>query len=144
MKIPNDEQNMNFKLHHDYIIECAKNNYGLRSHGFLYKVINGFTAVLANNIYIKDNKVMFENYEDKDFICYKTKYIKKDSIIEFRYECNAHCRDVDGDYWVIDKSILALCCEPFAKIDHKTRSENKLNLKEILSNELYTKLLRED
>ena len=144
MKIPNDEQNMNFKLHRDYITECAKNNYGLRSHGFLYKVINGFTALLTNNIYIKDNKVMFENYEYKDFICYKTKYIKKDSIIEFRYECDAHCRDVDGDYCVIDKSILALCCEPFAKIDHNTRNDTKLGLKEFLSNELYTELLRED
>ena len=42
MIIPSDEENMCKKTHIDYVIECAKNNYGLRSHGFIYKVTNGF------------------------------------------------------------------------------------------------------
>jgi hypothetical protein len=140
MKRPNDKENMNKKDHMDYIIECAKNNYGLRSHGFLYKVTNGFSAMLVRGIYIKDNKVMSESFKEKDYIAYRTKYIKKGSIIEFRYECNAHCRDIDNDYWVIDKSILALCCEPYAKIEKNTRWENKLNLKEILEKKLYIEM----
>ena len=140
MKIPNDKENMNKKIHNDYIIECAKNNYGLRSHGFLYKVTNGFTANINSEVWIKDNKIMTEKFEEKDFIAYKTKYIKKDTIIEFRYEYDAHCRDIDNDYWRIDKSILALCCEPFAKIKESVRSINKLNLKEILEQKLYIEM----
>lgn len=141
MKIPNDKENMNKKIHNDYIIHCSKNGYGLRSHGFLYKVTNGFTAIDHNNIYIKDNKVMIEKYDEADFRAYKTKYIKEGSIIEFRFSYDAHCRDIDNDYFVIDKSILALCCEPFAKIDENIRWENKLKLKEILEQKLYTKLI---
>lgn len=133
----NDKDNMIKELHQDYIIRCAKNNYGLRSHGFLYRVTNGFIANLTNRFYIKDNEIMKDNFSDNDFIAYKTKYIKKDSIIEFRYEYDAHCRDIDDDYWRIDKSILALCCEPFAKINEDVRSQNKLNLKEILDKKLY-------
>jgi len=139
--IPSNKDNMNKKIHQDYIIECAKHNYGLRSHGFLYKVTNGFVANLTNGFYIKDNELMKDNFSEKDFVTYKTKYIKKGSVIEFRYEYDAHCRDTDNDYWRIDKSILALCCEPFAKINEDIRLQNKLNLKEILDEKLYIELL---
>ena len=141
MKRPNDKENMNKSIHMDWVLECAKNNYGLRSHGFIYRVTNGFTAVLKNGFWIKDNEVMKENFEDKDFIAYPTKFIKEGSLIEFRYEYDAHCRDIDDDYWRIDKSILALCCEPFAKIDENTFRENKLKLKEILDKKLYIKII---
>lgn len=137
MKVPNDKENMNKKIHMDYVIECAKNNYGLRSHGFLYKVTNGFTAMLHNTIYIKDNMIMSGKFDRADYRAYETKYIKKDSIIEFRFECDAHCRDTDNDYWVIDKSVLALCCEPFAKIEENISWENNSKLKEILENKTY-------
>ena len=142
-KIPSDKENMNKKIHMDYVLECARNSYGLRSHGFLYRVTNGFTANLLNGLYIKDGEIMKENFNENDYIAYKTKYIQKNSIIEFRYECNAHCRDIGTDYWVIDVSVLALCCEPFAKIQTATRSQNKLNLKEILENELYEKIIED-
>lgn len=141
MKIPNDKENMNKKIHMDYVIECAKNNYGLRSHGFLYKVTNGFTAIIHRAIYIKDNKIMTERYNEVEYKVYKTKYIKKDSIIEFRFECDAHCRDLDNEYFVIDKSILALCCEPFAKINENIRYGNNHNLKDILEQELYEEIV---
>jgi hypothetical protein len=132
MNIPNEKDNMIKKKHQDYIIECAKNNYGLISHGFLYKVTNGFTARISQGVYIKDNKVIDTNLNEKDYVVYKTKYIKKGSIIEFRHGCDAHCRDIDDDYWVIDKSILALCCEPYAKINYRIFNDNNLSLKQIL------------
>jgi len=140
MKTPNDIENMSKKTHSEYVELCAKNNYGLISHGFIYKVTNGFTANLTRGIYIKDNEIMKEKYEEKDFVAYPTKYIKEGSLIEFRYEYDAHCRDVDNDYWRIDKSILALCCEPFAKIKEEVRFNNKHNLKEILDDKLYIEM----
>ena len=57
MNIPNKIENMNKVIHQDWIINCAKNDYGLRSHGFIYKVTNGFTAILNDGIYIKNKNV---------------------------------------------------------------------------------------
>tara|TARA_R110001632_G_scaffold2415_1_gene10809 strand:+ start:1169 stop:1597 length:429 start_codon:yes stop_codon:yes gene_type:complete len=140
MRKPNEIENMNKVIHQDWIINCAKNDYGLISCGFIYRVTNGFVAIQKNSIYIKDGIVMRDNFANKDYEAYKEKYIKKDSFIEFRYENDAHCRDEEDDYWRIDKSILALCCEPVAKINEYTRRENKLSLQKILKYKLYIKI----
>jgi hypothetical protein len=118
-------------------IEQIKRDYSLYSHGVIYKVNTGFRAELTKTLYIKNNEVMTEKYEEADFRVHPTKYIEKGSFIEFRYENDAHCRDEDNDYFRIDPSILAIKCEPFAQIDEKTRFENNLKLKEILEQKLY-------
>ncbi|HEX5328853.1 hypothetical protein [Sulfuricurvum sp.] len=124
-------------------IIAAKNNHGLQSHGIIYEVLTGFRASLNNPYYIKDRQIMMGNYEDADHRAYREKYIEKGSFIEFRYEYDAHCRDEDNDYWRIDPCILALKCEPFAKINDEIRFENKLNLKDILEQKLYLRFEEE-
>ncbi len=141
MKIT-DKENIILDKHIEYLQYAAKNNYGLKSHGFIYHVDCGFTAKLTDTVYIKDKEVLTSSFDEADYRAYKEKYIKKGSIIEFRYECNAHCRDIDNDYWEIDPSILALKCTPYAKINQDVKWNNKLNLKEILENKEYIKLER--
>ena len=142
MKI-NDKDNLIIDKHIEYLKYAAVNNYGLKSHGFIYRVLTGFTARLTDTVYIKDGMVMTTSFDESGFRAYKEKYIKAGSLIEFRYECDAHCRDTDNDYWMIDPSILALKCTPFAKIEESVRANNKLNLKEILEHKKY-KLLTGD
>ncbi len=132
-----EEKKMNKSELIEKTIFAAKNNYGLPSHGIIYKVLTGFMAKLNSPYYVKDGQIMTEKQDEADHRAYREKYIDKDSLIEFRYECYAHCRDADNEYWCIDPCVLALKCEPFAKIDGTTRWENKLNLKEILEQEKY-------
>lgn len=140
MKIT-DEDNMIKEKHIEYLKHAAQNDYGLKSNSFIYEVKCGFRSELSGAIYIKDNQIMTENFKYADKRTYETKYINKGALIEFRYEYDAHCRDIDNDYFRIDPCILALKCVPFAKIKKQTRWENRLNLKEILEQKLYDKII---
>ena len=122
----------------DYI---SNKGIGINFSGYIFKVKSGFSAELHRQIYLKDGVVLDENFNTADETVHRTKHIEKNSLIEFRFEYDAHCRDIDNDYWRIDQSILALRCEPFAKIHNSVRSSHKKdNLKFILDNKLYDEL----
>jgi len=135
-----DKDNLIVSKHIDYLKSAASNGYGLCSHGFIYKVLEGFIARLNHTFYIKNGIVITTDLDQADFKTYKEKFIKAGSLIEFRYEYAAHCRDIDDDYWMIDPAILALKCTPYAQINKDTKFEGKLNLKEILELKKYIKL----
>ena len=124
----------------DTLIDYIKNGYSINFSGYIFRVKSGFTAELHKTYYIKDNQIINSNFNDADLRAYPNKYIKKGSFIEFRFEFDAHCRDIENDYWRIDQSILALKCEPYARIKEDIRFGNKHNLKEIIENKLYDEL----
>lgn len=136
MKI-NEEDNMNTAKHLEYIKKASANGWGLRSHGFIYQVMRGFTSNSHSTIYIKDGIVLKENLETADKRAYEEIYISKGSFIEFRFENDFHFRTVDNEYCRVDPSIIALKCVPFAKINDKTSWNNKLSLSEILEQKKY-------
>ena len=120
MKLDND----NFKE------RCEIDNYAKA--GDLFKVLHGFSAESSRGI--------SDPSDPKNKHIYKTtKFIEKDSIIEFRYAYDAHCRDTDDDYWRIDPSILMIKCKRYGTVHDKVRFENKLELTDILIGEHYYK-----
>lgn len=121
----------------DYI---ANKDCSINFAGYIFKAKSGFTAQLNRNIYLKDDEILKEGLDNATKIVYENKYIKKGELLEFRYEYDAHCRDMEDDYWRIDQSILALKCEPFAKIREDIRFGNKHNLKKIIENKLYDEM----
>ena len=135
-----DEENMNAKKHMDYLSYAAKNEYGLVSHGFIYKVMKGFYATSTSGKYIKDNIVMTENLERADYVAFEKKYIYPGDLIEFRYEYDFHFRTINNKYFVVDPCVIALKCEVFAKINESVRFENKLTLSEIIENGLFSEV----
>ena len=125
MKI-NDIDNMNTLKHIEYIREASAKGWGLRSHDFIYEVLQGFSAKSTNTIYIKDNEVLNQKFDTADFRAYKIEYIKKGAFIEFRYECNFNFRDEKNNYYEVDPSIIAVKCIPFAKILQEVKWNNEL------------------
>ena len=136
-----DTDNMNKIKHMEYLRKASLNNWGLKSHSFIYKVISGFRAISNNITYIKDGKVITDQLDKAEYKRSEIIYIEKGSFIEFRYEYDAHCRDIENRYWCIDASILAIKCEPFARILSVVRAQNKMNLKEILDTKSYELVL---
>lgn len=121
----------------DYLLN---KNCTINFSGYIFKVKSGFTAEIHRAYFVKDNIILNEKIDSWDKKLYENKYIKKDEFIEFRFEYDAHCRDIENNYWRIDQSILALKCEPFARIKEDVRFGNKHNLKEIIDNKLYDEL----
>lgn len=122
------------------MIKQAQRGYSLGIHGVIFEVIQGFTAELHGGVYIKDGVVMTRDYDKADRTLHDTKYINKGELIEFRFEYDAHMRDVDNDYFRIDPSILIVKCIPKYKIEEGTRWNNKLELKEILDGKHYKEI----
>jgi len=122
----------------DYIVN---KNCTINFSGYIFKTRSGFTAEIHETYYIKDNELLNSNFEDADFRTHPSKYIKKNEFIEFRFEYDAHCRDIENEYWRIDQSILAMKCEPFARIKEDVRFGNKHSLKDIIENKLYDELI---
>lgn len=135
------QSNINKEAHIKYIIEAVANGWSLKSNGFIYKVKRGFFGEKEKGFYIKEDKVLHSNLSSADTLTHESIYLKEGDFIEFRYEYDAFCRTKNGVFFKIDPSILALKCEPFAKIYEKTRFENKLSLQEILQKKLYDKVL---